>query len=162
MDPPDRDEAFFADTAQRMVSRPGTREVLEHIVLWRDSFLSALPAVLSMEDRDGMLTIIDSRRCAVESRARLTGLTRAVYLACDNAPKPDRVATAVRGDFGIDATDAEVDSVLADLDRRRLVLHIDGRVLALAVRHPAPPVPSWRDFPGGQVRPTVEAAAGHV
>ena len=106
---------------------------------------------MSVADRDGTLTIIDSRRCAAEPRTRLTGLGRAVYLACDSAPRPDRVAQAVREQFGIDAADNEVDAVLADLDQRQLIVRIDGRVLALAVRHSTARPPDVIDFPGGHV-----------
>ena len=151
-DPADRDAEFFNDHSGWLASRPGAKEVSEHVGAWRKSFLSRLPAILSVEDRDGVLIIVDTRRCAVESRTRLTGLARIVYLACDNAPKPERVATVVRSDFGVEAGDAEIGTVLADLDRRRFVLHLDGRVLALAVRHPASRQPRAADFPGGQVR----------
>jgi ribosomal peptide maturation radical SAM protein 1 len=151
--PPEQEEEFFTGRSAAWLeeSRPGMMEVSDLVQQWWKSYRGGFPAVLSVADRDGTLTIIDSRRCAVEPRTRLTGLGRAVYLACDSAPRPDRVAQVVREQFGIDAAGDEIDAVLADLDRRQLVVHMDGRVLTLAVHHSTARPPGLIDFPGGHV-----------
>jgi hypothetical protein len=150
-DPPSADAEFFSARRSRPADRPGVALVHAAAEQWRSAAVGPLAPMLSMTDQDGALDLLDSRRCAVSFRARLTGLDRAVYLACDHAPRPERVAAIVRGEYGLDAGDAEVAASVAELCRRNLLLSMDGRVLSLAVLEPAPALPELAEFPGGRV-----------
>jgi hypothetical protein len=106
--------------------------------------------VLAMEDRDGVLRITDTRSCARVPRHELTGLARAVLLACDNAPRQGRLAETIAKE-GLAATGDEIAGALDRLLADRLVLAIDGRLLGLALRAPVPELPAPDSFPGGYV-----------
>jgi hypothetical protein len=98
-------------------------------------------------DDDGVgVTVLDSRGCAVDSLARLVGVERAVLLACDRAPARGRLPelTGLAG--------AAVEAAVEELVRRRLVLEIDGRLVALPIAGNAPLLPELREFPGGFAR----------
>jgi hypothetical protein len=105
-----------------------------------------------MADRDGALVITDTRGCATRARHLLRGLDRAVYLACDRAPRPGKLAEVVRRDFGLAATDDQIAPVVDRLVSDRLVLPIDGRLLGLALGGPPAPLPGLAQFPGGYVQ----------
>jgi ribosomal peptide maturation radical SAM protein 1 len=150
-DPRSADHEFFSSARSRPAGRPGLERVAAAFKQWRASADDLLPPMLSMTDRDGVLDFVDSRRCAESSRVRLAGLDRAVYLVCDQAPRPERVAAKVRDDHGLDVADEQVAQSIAGLCERRLMLAMDGRVLSLAVAEPMAPLPRFADFPGGHV-----------
>jgi hypothetical protein len=112
-----------------------------------------------MEDRDGVLRITDTRSCARVPRHELTGLARAVLLACDNAPRPGRLSRepglagepGPAGQPGVPASAEEIAAVVDGLLADRLVLAIDGRLLGLALTAHAPANPDFKQFPGGHV-----------
>jgi ribosomal peptide maturation radical SAM protein 1 len=151
-DPPSADPEYFSASRFRPADRPGLAAARAAGDRWREAANDPLlPPVLSMTDQDGALDVIDSRRCAESPRTRLSGLDRAVYLACDNGPRPGRVGAIVRGEYGLEATDEQVARSVDELCRRKLLLAMDGRVLSLAVMEPAPAMPDLAQFPGGQV-----------
>ena len=94
-----------------------------------------------MRDEGERLQIIDTRPCAPERSLFLEGEEREVYLACDT-PKSRRTF----------ANPQVVDSLVA----RKLMLELNGKVLALAVRGDLPAMPSNLEFPGGcmDIEPT--------
>jgi hypothetical protein len=103
-----------------------------------------------MEDRAGVLEITDTRACARTSRQLLTGLSRAVLLACDSAPRPARLAEIVGRDGGITASQDEIDAVVRKLRDDRLVLSMDDRLVGLVLHGPVPDhIPDYSEFPGG-------------
>lgn len=156
--------------------RPGVQATLEGIERWIANAHSRRPPVLSMTDHDGELDIVDTRGCATKAFRTLTGLDRAVLLACDSSPRPEHLAEAVRrGGFGdavdardagdvldvldpgnatdfASATDAEVAAAAARLVADKLILPIDGRLVGLAVNGAGAPMPGQHEFPGGELR----------
>jgi hypothetical protein len=103
-----------------------------------------------MEDRAGVLEITDTRACARTSRQLLTGLARAVLLACDNAPRPARLGELVSRENNITASQDEIDAVVRKLLGDRLVLAMDDRLVSLVLRGPVPDrIPDYSEFPGG-------------
>jgi ribosomal peptide maturation radical SAM protein 1 len=131
--------------------RPGLQAVRDGIQHWRAAFHADLRPILSMQDRDGKLSIIDSRDCATTQHRMLTGVIRAVCLACDAAPRSDKIAERVRTDFGLDASDGAVEEACQQLIADGLVLPIDDRLVGLALQGTLPPVPDYYNFPGGSV-----------
>jgi hypothetical protein len=103
-----------------------------------------------MEDRAGVLEITDTRACARTPRQLLTGLARAVLLACDSAPRPARLAGILSRDSGITASPDEIDAVVRKLRDDRLVLAMDDRLVGLVLHSPVPDhIPDYSEFPGG-------------
>jgi len=119
---------------------------------WAGAFHSRRPPKLTMTDRDGELDVVDTRACATKALRTLTGLDRAVLLACDSAPRPERLAATVRREHAVTATDAQVADAVEQFIRDRLVLPIDGRLVGLAVSGAGTPIPAQDEFPGGAVR----------
>jgi ribosomal peptide maturation radical SAM protein 1 len=142
---------YMKGEKEAVSKRLGTRAVFEAVRDWRVAQVVDKPPVLSMEDHDGVLDITDSRSCARSPRHVLTGLARAVCLACDAAPRQGKLADIVGADFGVTATAEEIAEVTSQLLADRLVLAIDGRLVGLAIRTYAPVRPDLSQFPGGYV-----------
>jgi ribosomal peptide maturation radical SAM protein 1 len=131
---------------------PGIRAVVGAVHGWREAHAHGSGPVLEMTDRDGVLRITDTRSCARVPRHELTGLARAVCLACDAAPRPGRLSEILARDHGLaGAAEEEIGAALDSLLADRLVLAVDGRLLGLALTAHAPANPDFKQFPGGHV-----------
>jgi ribosomal peptide maturation radical SAM protein 1 len=133
--------------AAALDANPGVAAVARAARSWGQ----ARRSVLSMTDTGGVLAITDSRSCATAPRHVLSGLSRAVCLACDDAPRGAGLAGVAERDFGLTATEGQLAAVVARLLSDRLVLAIDGRLVGLALPADLPPYPAASDFPGGYV-----------
>jgi hypothetical protein len=132
-----------------VTANPGIRAVTRAVRDWAAAHRNRELPVLTMEDRAGVLEITDTRACARTSRQLLTGLSRAVLLACDSAPRPARLAEIVARD-GIAASQDEIDAVVRKLHDDRLVLSMDDRLVGLVLPGPVPDhIPDYSEFPGG-------------
>jgi magnesium-protoporphyrin IX monomethyl ester (oxidative) cyclase len=135
---------------EAVTSNPGVRAVTQAVRDWSAAHRGGDLPVLTLEDRAGVLEITDTRACARTPRQLLTGLARAVLLACDNAPRPARLAELVRRDAGLTASQDEIDAVVRKLLDDRLVLAMDDRLVSLVLRGPVPDrIPDYSEFPGG-------------
>ena len=139
----------FDDGAVEMEDRPGVQAVQTATRHWLRSFNARSTPLLSVKEHRGLLDVIDTRSCARALRHRLGGLDRAVYEACERAPRPAQIAATVRTSFDPGVTNAEVDEAIVRLTEAKLVLPIDGRLLALGLREPVAAFPSSSQFPGG-------------
>jgi len=136
--------------SEAVTANPGIRAVTRAVRDWAAAHRSGELPVLTMEDRAGVLEITDTRACARTSRQLLTGLSRAVLLACDSAPRPARLAEVVGRDGGITASQDEIDAVVRKLRDDRLVLSMDDRLVGLVLHGPVPDhIPDYSEFPGG-------------
>jgi len=115
-------------------TRPGRRALEEWVDHWIRIFWQGLPLILSMTEQDGKLLIIDTRPCAPQRFLTLEGAERELYLACDS---PQTAASAGSPE------------ILQNLVDRKLMLHLNGRFLSLAVRGDLPAMPRNWEFPGG-------------
>jgi hypothetical protein len=155
-----------AGEREAIAANPGVQAVCNLARDWGVAHVVGKPPELWMEDRDGVLAITDSRGCARSARHVLTGLARAVCLACDDAPRPGKLPDIIGHDFGITATDDEIAAVTDKLISDRLVLAMDGRLVGLALRTRPRAMPDSSEFPGGYfsvggapIRVAAEAAA---
>lgn len=145
-----RPDAFSGEGGEILGGRPGVRAIQEWVDGWQIAFWMQSP-VLTVEDDGEGLDCEDTRSCAVERRFRLTGLDRAVYLAAQDAPLAERLASVLAERQGLDVSPEEAAAAVERLARRSLVLTIDRRLLALGLRGPLPSLPGVHDFPGGMV-----------
>ena len=113
---------------------------------WQISYQERQP-VLSMANRGEVLEITDSRSCRNSERHVLTGLARAVCLACDAAPRQAKLAEIVARDYGIMATDSQIAEITSKLLADRLILAMDDRFVGLALKGTPPALTT--EFPGG-------------
>jgi hypothetical protein len=135
---------------EAVTANPGIRAVTRAVRDWAAAHRSGELPVLTSQDRAGVVEITDTRACARTSRQLLTGLSRAVLLACDSAPRPARLAEIVRRDGGITASQDEIDAVVRKLRDDRLVLSMDDRLVGLVLPGPVPDhIPDYSEFPGG-------------
>ncbi|MGH3166551.1 MAG: RiPP maturation radical SAM C-methyltransferase [Trebonia sp.] len=149
-------QRIMEDVAGELEKLPGVRAVNGAVRAWRTANRDGVSRSLWMEDHDGELVITDTRTCASQARHILSGLDRAVCLACEQAPRPGRLAETIRRDFGLDATDDQIAPVIDRLVSDRLVLPMDGRLVGLVLGARPGPIPSTREFPGGRVRSSRE------
>jgi len=157
---------YMSSVTEALSRTQGTQAVFNAIRDWRMAWVTGKESMLRMEDREGVLTITDSRSCARSDRHVLTGLARAVCLACDEAPRPGKLPGIIGRDFGLTATDDEIAAVTDRLISDRLVLAMDGRLVGLALRAKPAAMPDSTEFPGGyfsvdgaSIRIAAEAAA---
>ena len=141
---------YTEDVREAILNTPGVQAVFNAVRDWRTAQFAKEP-VLSMEDHDGVLEITDTRSCARSPRHVLTGLTRAVCLACDAGPREGKLVAIIERDFDMTATDDEIADVTGKLLSDRLVLAMDGRLVGLALKGRAPALPDDTQFPGGYV-----------
>jgi ribosomal peptide maturation radical SAM protein 1 len=144
---------------EAVLKRAGIRAVRNAVFNWQVAHAADSPPVLSMADRGGELEIIDSRSCRSSGRHVLTGLARAVCLACDAAPRQAKLAEIIARDHGITATDGQFAEITGKLLSDRLILPMDDRYMGLALKN-APRLPDSTQFPGGHV--AVNGVAGHA
>lgn len=134
-----------------MEGRPGTRSLRDGVERWRQAFWRPSPPLLSVADDGTTLDVRDTRSSAATPLLRLTGLDRAVYLACEEAPLERGLAAAAAKKAAIPVDEGEVAAIAGRLKRSLLVLPLDGRLVALGVRRPVPALPLRREFPGGTI-----------
>ena len=122
--------------------RPGREFVARACRQWHEVFddPATRPRLEWYEDGDA-LRVLDTRPVAVAAEHLLTGLEKDVLLLADAAPHEDDLAGLLPGEAaGAVAagppSDAAVREAVEALVERRLVLRIDGRLLALPVAGP--------------------------
>ncbi len=122
---------FTFDYEDHRVPEAGIAALKEAVARWQE--VSGQAALLYV-DRDGAVTVWDTRSCAVEPEHHLEGPLRALFLACDEG----RTLKSLREDGTLIGCNLE--RGLADLMAKKLLIEIDGRVVnvAVAAREEAP------------------------
>lgn len=108
------------------------------------------PSFLTMQAQGDDLLIRDTRSIAGSNEVYLRGLEKDVYLACDEAPLENDLLEKLRRN-GCDPD--QIRNVLDSHIDSKLTLHLDGRYISLALRHPVRPLRPFEDFPGGFLVP---------
>jgi ribosomal peptide maturation radical SAM protein 1 len=75
------------------------------------------------------VTLTDTRAAAIQNNHRLTGLAAKIYLHCDSAQS----FMNLQREFGAEASEAEIRTVLADCLAARILIEMEGQYLSLAV-----------------------------
>lgn len=116
-----------------LMGRPATPLLRPLLIEWFTSFWSEGRASLTMRDSAEGLIIEDTRPVAPTPKVVLKGLSRSIYLACDGAvPAAELERDMARLGHGPD----EVRRRVQDLLESKLMLGVDGRLLALALDEP--------------------------
>jgi len=136
---------YFVDRNPAPPAALGQPLLIAWLGLWRDAHESATTrALLEMRRNGETIEITDTRSCRTADHHVLAPLAARIYEACDEAT--DRRTLADR--TGIDLQ--TVDEVLASLIADKLLLDLDGHLLALAV-DTSHSRPDWTPSPGGRV-----------
>lgn len=129
---------------------PGLLQVKKIQQDWTRLQDSDSPPALIMQERGQHLLITDTRPISKNRELLLKGLEKDVYIACDEAPLEEEVLKM----FQQKGSDPEkVKDILARHVDNFIMIHVDGRFISLALRHPAPPLRPFVDFPGGALVP---------
>jgi ribosomal peptide maturation radical SAM protein 1 len=143
---------YVRSVAAAIEASPGVAAMISAARAWgraRGSALSMTDSPVTGAGR--VLAITDTRACATARRHVLSGLSRAVCLACDDAPRAAGLPAVLERDFGLTPARSQLDAVVARLLCDRLVLALDGRLVGLALPASLPPYPDASQFPGGHV-----------
>lgn len=138
---------FFEDEKPRPTGaeRPGLRAMRIAMVEWRRIWRAAPPIVVMQDTADG-LAIEDTR--PGRSDAVLRGVDRALVLAADDGP-PE---TALRRSLAEEGHDeAAVTEAAERLIAARLLVRLDGRLIAMPLARRPADLPRPSAFPGGHV-----------
>jgi ribosomal peptide maturation radical SAM protein 1 len=146
---------YMQDLTSAAERNPGIKALIAAARAWRAGYNSGKQPMLLRKDLPDQILITDSRSCARQPQHVLAGLAREVYLACDAAPRRDRLAGLVG------ATEGQIEEIASRFAADRLALEIDGRLVALALTPDPrtgqiPPYPDPTQFPGGHVYATAE------
>lgn len=120
--------------------RPGLKAFEAEVSRWCARFWR-WPELLCQSDHGSHLEILDTRRVADQRRYRLSGISRELLLACDSPRSTEKL----QQQFGPSTLEQ-----LRQLERRKVVLELGGRWLALAVPGRVPRLPERDRFPGGR------------
>ncbi|MGB8508914.1 MAG: RiPP maturation radical SAM C-methyltransferase [Pyrinomonadaceae bacterium] len=106
------------------------------------------PTLVMREDAEG-LHITDTRPCAFSGTHFLQGLHQHICKACDEIHTVNSLLNALSKNQHRDFTEETVQRALDELVERKLLLHLDGRYLGLALREVRRIPDSLEEFPGG-------------
>ncbi len=132
------------------------------IDIWQQGFYAPRPDIIKKEispdrpklaksDNGAVLHITDTRPCAVQREVSLEGLTREIYLACDEAPKTeDLIQSFLRRD-GPRVSSSDIRKIIDHLIGQKILLQIDDRVIGLAVNTITTPMYTSENDPSGLV-----------
>ena len=142
---------YMQDLMSAANRNPGIKALIGAARAWRAGYAGGKQPMLLREDLPDQIFITDSRSCARAPQHVLAGLAREVYLACDAAPRRDRLAALVG------ATEGQIEQIAGRFLADRLALEVDGRLIALALSPDPrtgqiPPYPDHTQFPGGHVK----------
>lgn len=142
---------------ERPMRRPGLQTIrsvfLEWSAQWPNAGLDGREsmATLYMEDYNEKLIVTDTRKCRSAETHILTGLSRAICLACHVALTERKLHRQVKTDFGIEATYMAVEKVLSELIEKKLLLKLESYYISLPLLGKPQPLPSWVHQPAGRI-----------
>jgi hypothetical protein len=149
-----RDLAYFfcdSNSPHQGEIKPGVLALGEEVRQWKSSFHRTVPPVFCVTDRDGVLDFFDTRPCALVRRAKIEGLAREVYLACDTSNSEAEIIKRFSSRAQGSAQPAAISALLHELTARKLLLHVHGKFLALACFGDVPVLGEQADYPNGYV-----------
>jgi len=116
-----------------LFARPGLQNLRKAVSRWMMEAISGNGPMLSMRVDEQKIMISDSRPAATAASFQLDGAEREIYLLCDAARLEDQVRKLLL-EKGYGASD--VDSGIRSLLEKKLMIRVDGRLLALAIEEP--------------------------
>ena len=135
-----------APILSQLLLRPGLSMVKRVQEEWvRAHAVEPTPSLVMKVNKDS-LTIMDSRSIAKQPEILLHGMERDIYLECDEAPLVEELMDQFERQG---YSRQQILETLKHLDEMRIMLHIDGRYVSLALRDPVTPKRPFEDFPGG-------------
>lgn len=126
---------FDYDYADRRDPLAYAQPVLDAAAVWQE--LAGTVSLRYWDRSDGVLILTDTRPGAEEFQRRLTNIDRAIYLFCDTGRSFQQIVEHIAAAFPEAVLDESM--LLRTLSTwvdARLMAHLDGRYLSLAVQSP--------------------------
>ncbi|HEX4274049.1 MAG TPA: RiPP maturation radical SAM C-methyltransferase [Bryobacteraceae bacterium] len=140
---------------EELESRPHLKRVMRVLAgwnrLWGQGGMGTTgeqPLLLMHEERD-FIRLTDTRPGAVAETHLLYDLPRRVYRLCDDIQTPGSLLKALAQDGGPAVAENELSDAIAELNDRRLLVALNGKILGLGLREVTHIPDSDEDFPGG-------------
>ncbi|WP_437664947.1 RiPP maturation radical SAM C-methyltransferase [Sorangium sp. So ce1182] len=153
---------YFHDTGRRpakeeLEARPHLKRLLRTLAAWnmawgQGGFRKTREApVLRMDDEGDRVVLVDTRPCAAASEHVLEGLACRVYRACDAIQTFEGLLHGLGSGGQPRPPEEDVRAVLEDLEARRVLLRLNGKLLGLALRAVSRIPDAREEFPGGHL-----------
>ena len=150
---PFRTRQVWDDREFPSLGTPGRDALQRRLREWLDCFLAQVPCILSMDEYPDKTEILDTRPVAPARRVVLKDVAHRIHRQLHGALAYKPLKKAVENDGAGSVEDALFEATLTDLQKRRLVLKVGARYLALAVRGNMPSLPksNQQGYPGGWI-----------
>jgi magnesium-protoporphyrin IX monomethyl ester (oxidative) cyclase len=140
------------NTSNTAAIDPVYSQMEEKIKMWSRKFWSNTRAWLCIKKiNNEVWEIADSRPCAVQSCHRLQGIAKDVYQVCSNVTARQHLLAAVRRVTEREWGSEEIEKTVKHLKDQRIMLEINGDLLALAIAEKRSPLQDISEYPGGYV-----------
>ncbi len=106
---------------------------------------------LNMDEVNDIIEITDTRDCRVQEKHILKDLTKIIYKICDKAQKPSGILSKLKSDYNKNYQWDEIEVILNDLCKRKIMLKLDGYYLSIAVRNNNKKMVPIHNYPGGRL-----------
>lgn len=139
---------LFYENNQDSSKQTGLEQLKTKIKIWQRNFKKDAKPSLTMIHQDKEIIILDTRSIAKEKSLSFKGLKKDILLKCVYAQQK----TPLKNSFlnqGVTLT--EIDSAIAFLQQKNLVLEIAGHFLTLAIEEPLAEYHSIKENPLGSV-----------
>jgi magnesium-protoporphyrin IX monomethyl ester (oxidative) cyclase len=131
--------------------RPGLDALKECVGQWNKLQRAKNPPMLSMKDDGDRFIITDTRPCATQTILSLKGLMYWVYKVCDRALSSKELLKQLRLQSKQNFLWEEIEPVISELQKLKILLKFNNRYLSLAVKEPYLSYLPPTQFPGGYV-----------
>ena len=144
---------FSDPESSRYMGRPGIQATAMALGEWRRAFWRGVPPLLTMQDNGQRIEFFDTRSCTQNLKYYISGISRYIYLLCDDAPLEKTLLNQFQQHFGVTTSAQELSDMVKKLYQLGVLLKLDNRLIALAIRGKLPRLPGKLDFPGGNIEP---------
>jgi ribosomal peptide maturation radical SAM protein 1 len=126
----------------------GKEDLSNAVVQWIQLFDFEARPVVETHDTGAEIRVLDTRSVASERSLTLSGLERAVYLACEDGAQPERICNEFR-QKGVAVSETE--HIINTLVSKHLLLLLDDHLLALGLPKPLAEIPRYPQYPYGSI-----------
>jgi hypothetical protein len=145
-----------APTSEDRLSGEGKRSLEEALLQWMRLHASSEdgPPRLTVREKADESIIVDTRPCSQMSEVVLTGIEDRVYRAC----RRPRMLEAISAEVDSGANPGQVTAAVGNLCERNLLVRLQDRYIALALREPLVPFVHLPDYNLPRLQGAIDSA----
>jgi magnesium-protoporphyrin IX monomethyl ester (oxidative) cyclase len=114
-----------------MSDEPGQQQLQQVVMHWNEIWRHSRP-VLQVKDEGVRLHFFDTRPCAIRTYWSVEGLAADIYRLCDSA----QTCAALESQLNPEISDHEIESAVRSLTDTKVLLSLNGKLLAIGVNRP--------------------------